>query len=84
MMEVRGGRLVRASDSTGRSVALNDWNTLSIEGLFDDLEGKVDMDGVVQVAFDPRWHFPAYVSTARLPGPDTWGIIEARELRRVP
>jgi hypothetical protein len=80
-MEVRSGRLVRALDSAGKSVALNDWNTLSIDGLFDNLEQKVDIDGVVQVAFDPRWHFPAYVSTVRLPGPDTWAIIEARALR---
>lgn len=84
LMEVRGSRLLRAADSTGKSVALNDWNTSSIEGLFDDLERKVDIDGVVRVAFDPRWHFPAYISTVRLPGPDTWGIIEAREFRRLP
>jgi hypothetical protein len=80
-MEVRSGRLVRAWDGAGKSAPLNDWNTLSIDGLFDNLERKVDIDGVVQVAFDPRWHFPAYVSTVRLPGPDTWAIIEARALR---
>ena len=81
LMEVRSSRLLRARDSAGKSAALNDWNTLSIDGLFDHLERTVDIDGVVEVAFDPRWHFPAYVSTVRLPGPDTWGIIEARGLR---
>jgi hypothetical protein len=84
MMDVRGSRLIRASDSAGKSVPLTNWNTLSVDGLFDDLEEKVDIDGVVQVAFDPRWHFPTYVSTVRLPGPDTWGIIEARGFRTIP
>lgn len=84
LMEVRNSKLLRASDSAGKSAALNDWNTLSIDGLFDHLERTVDIDGVVQVAFDPSWHFPAYVSTVALPGPDRWGIIEARELREIP
>lgn len=84
LMDVRGGKIRQARDSAGKSVALTDWNTLSVDGLFDDLEQKVDIDGVVQVAFDPRWHFPVYVSTVRLPGPDTWGIIEAQGFRKIP
>jgi hypothetical protein len=39
---------------------------------------------VVGVAFDPRWHFPVYIGTTRLPGPDNWSIVEARGLRRIP
>jgi hypothetical protein len=81
LMDVRSSRLLRASDSTGKSAPLTNWNTFSIDGLFDHLEQTVDIDGVVQVAFDPRWHFPVYVSTVRLPGPDRWSIIEARGLR---
>lgn len=81
LMEVRSSQLLRARDSTGKAAALNDWNTFSIDGLFDHLEETADIDGVVQVAFDPRWHFPTFVSTVRLPGPDTWGVIEARGLR---
>lgn len=84
LMEVRSSRLVRASDSAGKSVALNGANTLSIDALFDNLEQKVSIDGVVGVAFDPRWHFPVYIGTTRLPGPDNWSIVEARGLRRVP
>jgi hypothetical protein len=83
MMDVRSGRLLRASDSGGKSAPLNDWNTFSIDGLFDHLERTADIDGVVQVAFDPRWHFPSYVSTVRLPGPDTWATIEARDFRPI-
>jgi hypothetical protein len=84
LMEVRNGRLVRASDNSGKSLPLNDWNTLSFEGLFDNLERKVDIDGVVEVAFDPRWHFPAYMNSIALPGPDRWAIIETRGFRRLP
>ena len=40
-----------------------------------------DSNGTVVIDFDPRWHFPAYVRTARPPYPDTWGIIEVRALR---
>lgn len=83
LMEVRRGEPLRAWDTAGKSVALTNWNTFSIDGLFDNLERKVDVDGEVQVGFDPRWYFPAYVSTITLPGPDTWGIIEARGLRPI-
>ncbi len=81
LMEVRSGQPLRAWDPAGHAASLADWNTFSIEGLFDNLERSVDRDGVVQIAFDPRWHFPAYVHTAALPGPDMWGIFEARALR---
>jgi hypothetical protein len=84
LMEVRNGRLVRASDNSGKSVPLNDWNTFSVEGLFDNLERKADIDGMVEVAFDPRWHFPAYVNSTAIPGPDRWAIIETRGFRRLP
>ncbi len=83
LMEVRSDRPLRAWDRTGNAVALTDWNTLSIDGLFDNLERSADRDGLVQVAFDPRWHFPAYVRTVALPGPDAWAIIEARGLRPI-
>ncbi len=83
LMEVRSSHPLRAWDRGGQAAALSDWNTFSIDGLFDNLERSVDRDGVVQVAFDPRWHFPAYVRTVALPGPDAWTIIEARGLRPI-
>ena len=83
LMEVRRGQPLRAWDRAGKSVALTDWNTFSIDGLFENLERTVDIDGEVQVAFDPRWHFPVYISTVRRPGPDQWSIIEARALRPI-
>jgi hypothetical protein len=81
LMDVRSGKLVRAWDKRGRAVAITNWNTLSIDGLFDNLEGSVDRYGSVQITFDPRWHFPGYLSTAALLGPDSWGIIQARGFR---
>jgi hypothetical protein len=62
---------------------LSDWNTFSIDGLFDILERSADRDATVQVSFDPRWHFPTYVYTRASPGPDMWAIIEARGLRPI-
>lgn len=83
LMEVRSGQLLRASDLTGKSVALTDWNTFSIDHLYDNLERSVDRYREAQIAFDPRWHFPTYVSTSSLPGPDAWSIIEVRALRPI-
>lgn len=81
LMEVRRGELLGARDTAGKAAALTDWNTFSIDGLFDHLERKAEVDGEVRISFDPQWHFPAYVRSVALPGPDTWGIIEARGLR---
>ena len=81
LMEVRSGEPLRVWDKTGRSAALTDWNTHSVDGLYDNLERTADGDGEVQIAFDPRWHFPTYIGTSPARGPDTWSIIEARALR---
>jgi hypothetical protein len=81
LIEVRTGQPLRAWDRAGRSAPVSDWDTFSIDGLFDLLERSADRDAAVQVSFDPRWHFPAYVYTRALPGPDMWGIIEARGFR---
>jgi hypothetical protein len=81
LIEVREGQPLRAWDRTGKSAALTDWNTLSIDGLYDNLERWVDINGSVKIAFDPRWHFPRYVYTLALPGPDMWSTIEARGFR---
>lgn len=81
LMEVRGGQLLRAWDRTGRPVALTDWNTLSVDGVYDHLEHAADGDGQVQIAFDPRWHFPSYISGNSARVPDTWWVIDAGPLR---
>lgn len=83
-MEVRSGQPLRAFDQAGKAVPITDWNTYSIDGLFDHVEGFVDRRASVRVGFDPRWHFPAYVSASFRPGPDMWSVIEARGLRPIP
>src|SRR5437879_4136643 len=83
LIEVRRGQPLRAWDRAGRSAALSDWDTFSIDGLFDMLERSADHDAAVQVSFDPGWHFPTYIYTRALPGPDMWAVIEARGLRPI-
>ena len=83
LMEVRSGQPLRAWDRAGKSAALTNWNTFSIDGLYDNLERSADINGDVQIAFDPRWHFPRYVRTGALPGPDMWSTIEVRGLRPI-
>jgi hypothetical protein len=81
LIEVHTGQPLRAWDRAGRSAPLSDWDTFSIDGLFDMVERSADRDAAVQVSFDPRWHFPTYVYTRALPGPDMWTTIEARGFR---
>ena len=83
LIEARRGQPLQAWDRAGKAAALSEWSTFNIDTLFEMLDRAADMDGVVQVAFDPRWHFPANVRTVRLPGPDAWTIIDARGLRPV-
>jgi hypothetical protein len=81
LIEVRNSQPLRAWDKSGSPAPLTDWNTLSIDGLYDNLERTVDKEAEVQIAFDPHWHFPRYLRTVALPGPDAWSIVEARALR---
>lgn len=83
LIEVRSGEPLRAWDTTGKAAALTDWNTLSIDGLYDDLERTATAKGEMLIEFDPRWHFPRYVSAVFLPGPDAWSIIEAIALQPI-
>jgi uncharacterized protein DUF6174 len=81
LMEVRNGQPLRARDRSGKSAPLTDWNTLSIDRLYDNLEHAADGDGEVQIVFAPRWHFPAYMRTSAARVPDAWSITEARGFR---
>ena len=83
LIEVRTGQPLRAWDNTGKPAAIIDWNTFSIDGLFDDLDRAADNVGEAQIAFDPRWHFPAYVRTTAARVPDAWSYIDVRGLRPI-
>jgi hypothetical protein len=83
LMDIRASQPLRAWDRAGKSAGLTDWNTVSIDGLYDNLERSADINGQVQIAFDPRWHFPKYVHSVVLPGPDAWSTIEVRGFRLI-
>lgn len=83
VMEVRSGQPLKAFDQARKAVPINDWNTLSVDGLFGHLEGWADRRGSVRVEFDPRWHYPTLISSAAQPGPDMWSTYEARGLRPI-
>ncbi|MDP9204102.1 MAG: DUF6174 domain-containing protein [Gemmatimonadota bacterium] len=81
LIEVRSNPPLRAWDKTGKAAAITDWNTVSIDQLYDNLERSADRDAEVQIAFEPRWHFPTYVRTTGAMVPDSWSMTEARALR---
>jgi hypothetical protein len=81
LMEVRSAQPLKAWDAAGKPVALTDWNTFSIDGLFDTLERAVGANRDVRVIFDARWHFPALIYAVTRPGPDMWATYDARGFR---
>jgi hypothetical protein len=84
LMDVRSSQPLRAWDPKGQPAPLTDWNTLSIDALFDNLQQFIDRVGLVQILFDRGWHFPSYARTVALPGPDSWSIVDARGFRPAP
>ncbi|MEA2765969.1 MAG: hypothetical protein QOK07_2373 [Gemmatimonadaceae bacterium] len=83
LIEVRAGKPLRAWDRTGKSAPLTEWNTFGIDGLYDNLDRTANTNGEVRIAFDPRWHFPKFIHSVVLPGPDVWSTIEVRGLQAI-
>ena len=54
LMDVRSGQPLRVWDKTGKSVALQDWNTFSIDVLFDNVERSASQVRNMKILFDPR------------------------------
>ena len=82
LIQVRDGRVVRAQDGTGRTLKTPDPDAPSIDQMFDNLTRLITADRMlVNLAFDPRWHFPAYLSTSMAGLPDAWSITEIRAFR---
>jgi hypothetical protein len=82
LLEVRDGQVARVWDRGGKPAPLTADNKYTIDRLFDLLEQNADQDDVVAVAFDDRWHYPAYIRTdLRLGLPDDWGIVQVRGFR---
>jgi len=84
LVEVDNARVLRAWYPSGKSAELTDWNTISIDALYDNLDHAGDNNFEVQIDFDPRWHFPTYIRTSGARMPDSWSIIDARALRPIP
>jgi hypothetical protein len=84
LIEVDNGRVLRAWYPTGKSAELTDWNTISVDALYDNLERFSDTNFEVQIDFDPRWHFPTYTRYSGARMPDTWSLVDARGLRPIP
>jgi uncharacterized protein DUF6174 len=79
LLEVRDRQALRGWDTRGKPVRLTQPATHSIDELFDVLKQVADRDDVVEVSFDDRWHYPAYIRTdVRLGLPDDWGIFQVR------
>ena len=84
LIEVDNARVLRAWYPSGKSAELTDWNTISIDALYDNLERMGDKNFEVQIDFDSRWHFPTYTRASGARMPDGWSIIDARALRLIP
>ena len=85
LIEVRAGTVARVWDAAGRAVPITERTNYSIDRLFDILDQHAERDDVVEVRFDLRWHFPAYIRTdVSLGHPDDWGVIDVRGLRPIP
>ena len=82
LIEARAGQPLRAWRETGQPAAVTEWFVFNIDTLYSNLLRSAEHVASVQVTFDERWHFPAYVgmtASARLP--DTWSIMEVRGFR---
>jgi len=84
LVEVENGRVLRAWYPSGKAAELTDWNTISVDALYDNLELMGDKNFEIQIDFDSRWHFPTNTRASGARMPDTWSIIDARALRPIP
>ena len=57
------------------------WSLYSVEGLFDAVEQGAQRDDVVEVAYDPRYDYPAQIRGDLKVGlPDDWFWVRASRL----
>ena len=83
IIEVRRGRVVALFDTAGKSLGTprEPWSLYTVEGLFDAVEQAARNNDVVQVAYDPRYHYPAQVrGDLKIGLPDDWFWIKASRL----
>ena len=83
IVEVRGGVPVALRDTLGRPLGAvrEPWSLYTVEGLFDAVEQSARRDDVVEVAYDPRYDYPAQLrGDSKLGLPDDWFWVKASRL----
>ncbi len=83
MLEVRGGVAVALRDTSGKSMGKprEPWSLYTVEGLFDAVEQGARRSDVVQVAYDPRYGYPAQIrGDGKVGLPDDWYSVKASRL----
>jgi Family of unknown function (DUF6174) len=83
ILEVRNGVAVALRDTLGKSLGAprEPWSLYTVEGLFDAVEQSARRDDVLDVAYDPRYDYPAQLrGDAKIGLPDDWFWVKARRL----
>jgi Family of unknown function (DUF6174) len=86
ILEVRNGVAVALSDTLGKTMGKlrEPWSLYTVEGLFDAAEQGARRDDVVEVAYDPRYDYPARIRGDLKVGlPDDWFWVKASRLTLV-
>lgn len=87
ILEVRNGVAVALRDTLGKSLgALREpWSVYTVDGLFDAVEQAARHDDVVEVAYDPRYDYPAQIrGDSKIGLPDDWFWVRASRLTPAP
>lgn len=83
ILEVRGGAVVALWDTTGKSLGAprEPWGLYTVEGLFEAVEAGARRNDVIEIAYDPRYDYPAMISGDSKVGlPDNWYWVKASRL----
>ena len=83
ILEVRSGVAAALRDTLGKPFgALREpWSLYTVEGLFDAVEQSARRDDVVEVAYDPRYDYPAQIrGDMKIGLPDDWFWVKASRL----
>jgi len=86
ILEVRNGVAVALRDTLGKTMGKprEPWSLYSVERLFDAVEQGARRDDVIEVAYDPRYDYPAQIRGDLKVGlPDDWFWVKASRLTPV-
>src|SRR4051812_11494050 len=86
VLDVRNGVVTALRDTLGKSLGAvrEPWSLYTVEGLFDAVEQGARRDDVLEVAYDPRYGYPAQIrGDMKLRLPDDWFWVKAGRLTPV-